>query len=246
MPSPSLCCLSFLSVGCCAFAHSQCQASGFVRVQWKGKDRREGGAGVSGRVWTAEILVPSGIDFHAKAYLIHMALKPQPLSFQPTKTHTNGQRANSSLMLSGPPPHLSLSFSLSFSTLVCTHECACIECIVFTHVVIILWLFFERQIVKCQIRPFAVLQGPDWGPKASIYVCRERFCFDCFYPVRVKGKRSNIYCLDCGGLQDKHGLSIVLIITGIELEEKSKRTEGNFFLSRCVQCFLGSTNLTST
>lgn len=133
--------------------------------QWKGKGQEGGWCG-SGRVWTAAIWVPSGIDFHAKAHLIHMALKPRPLSFQPTKTHTNGQRANSSLMLSG---------ALFFFLPRCVHVCLPWTCTLFTHVVIILWIFSERQIVKCQIRLFAVLQGPDWGSSASPCVCGERF-----------------------------------------------------------------------
>lgn len=62
----------------------------------------------------------------------------------------------------------------------------------------------------------------------------------------IKGERSNIYCLACRNLRDKHGLGIVLIITGIKLHEgkRSRRTDRNIFLSRCVLHFW-RTNVTS-
>ena len=100
---------------------------------------------------------------------------------------------------------------------------------------------FERQIVKCQICLFAVLQGPGRGRAASMCICGARFYFDCSFPVGIKRKRSNIYCLGCRGRQDKHGQGIVLIITGIKLFLEGKistRTDWNFFLSRCAPRFL--------
>ena len=150
-----------------------------------------------------------------------MALKPRPLSFQPTKTHTNGQRANSSLMLSGAP-------FFPFPG-VCVCMCVCVyTCVlalnahnVYTccnHFMDI----FERQIVKRQICLFAVLQGPGRGRAASMCICGARFYFDCSFPVGIKRKRSNIYCLGCRGRQDKHGQGIVLIITGIKLFLRGK------------------------
>lgn len=111
---------------------------------------------------------------------------------------------------------------------------------------------FERHIVKCQIRLFAPLRGLHRGRSASMCVCGERFNLIVSFQWALKGeKRSNIYCLDCHGLQDKHGPSIVLIITGIKLvmggggEEKAKE------LSKTSSCpdvhkILRSTNVTST
>ncbi len=86
-----------------------------------------------------------------------MALKPRPLSFQPTKTHTNGQRANSSLMLSG-----ALFSCPDMCVCVCVYTCVHMNVrVLHMHDVYTccnhFMDIFERQIVECQIRLFAVL-----------------------------------------------------------------------------------------
>lgn len=105
-----------------------------------------------------------------------MALKPRPLSFQPTKTHTNGQRANSSLMLSGPlPPPLALMCVLAPVLVLSTHT-------VYTccnHFMDI----FERQIVKRQICLFAVLRGAaSLRSQISLLIAA--------FPVRIRKKKT--------------------------------------------------------
>lgn len=187
---------------------SVCEQSDLGRcglcVCWGGcieKERtrgRLGGAGVSERVWTAAIWVPSGIDFHAKAHLIHMALKPRPLSFQPTKTHTNGQRANSSLMLSE-----ALFFCSGVCTCVHTWMCLYWACTMFTHVVIILWIFLKGRLLNARSACLLYYRALTEAVQLRC-VCGERFYFDCLFPAGIKGKRSNIHCLGCHGFQNKH------------------------------------------
>lgn len=89
--------------------------------------------------------------------------------------------------------------------------------------------------------------GPSPRPLGFDVCLWREISFDCFFPVGIKGgKRSNIYCLNCHGLQDKHGPSIVLIITGDGgREEKAKE------LSKTSSCpdvhnIFRSTNVTST
>lgn len=82
----------------------------------------------------------------------------------------------------------------------------------FTHVVIILWIFLKGRLLNARSACLPHYRAStEAAPPQKV-----RFRFDCCSSVDRKQNRSNIYCLDCHGLQHQPRLRILLIIAGIK------------------------------
>lgn len=85
----------------------------------------------------------------------------------------------------------------------------------FTHVVIILWIFLKGRLLNARSACLPYYRAlTEAAPLQNVFAERD---FDCFLPVGIQQKRLNICCLDCHGLWDQLGLTIALRITGIKL-----------------------------
>lgn len=90
----------------------------------------------------------------------------------------------------------------------------------FTHVVIILWIFFcKRRFSNARFAGLLQFRAPTEAAQFQCVFADRDFSLIAAFPQHIKGERSNIFlfCLGCSNLHDNHGLGLVLIITGIKL-----------------------------
>ena len=118
----------------------------------------------------------------------------------------------------------------------------------FTHVVIILWIFLKGRLLNARFACLLYFRAPTVAAQLRCVFAERDFTLIAPFPVGIKGKRSNIYCLGCHGLQDKHGLGIVYNNYRYQTVSGGKKAKELIKASSCpdVCSVFGSTNVTST